>query len=186
MVASPIFFLFALELGLILLGALWMRLAGYVFFQEARPWHDTAYFLAGYAALLLLERLFKWLAPSAYHDLDRLTKNLGHALRQAGVGHNTALLLAFLSALGEELFFRGGILNATAHAFGPAAGLFVQAALFALGHPAPGRAGKLYAVLAFTAGLIFGGLYLASGSLVPGILAHFLYNAKGFAEITDG
>jgi membrane protease YdiL (CAAX protease family) len=56
---------------------------------------------------------------------------------------------------------------------------------FALGHPAPGRAGRLYDLWAFAAGLILGGLYLASGSLVPGILAHFLYNAKGFAEIAS-
>ncbi len=183
--ASPLTFLLTLELALALIGALWMRLAGYVFFPSPRPWHDTLYFLAGYGALLLLERLTERVAPAAYRELDRLMRSLGRVLREAGVGHNAAMLLAFASALGEELFFRGALLNALARGLGVPAALVLQALVFALGHPAPGRAGRLYAVWAFAAGLIFGGLYLLSGSLVPGILAHFLYNAKGFAEIAE-
>ena len=183
MAALPLTFLLTLELMLALIGALWMRLAGYVFFPAPRPWHDTLYFLAGYAVLLLLERLTERLAPAAYRELDQLMRNLGQVLREAGVGHNVALLLAFASALGEELFFRGALLNALAQGMGTVAALLLQAVIFSLGHPAPGRAGWLYALWAFAAGLIFGGLYLLSGSLVPGILAHFLYNAKGFAEI---
>ena len=183
--ASPLPLLFALELALALIGALWMRLAGYVFFPAPRPWHDTLYFLAGYAALLLLERLTERLAPAAYRELDRLMHGVGRMLKSAGVGHNTAMLLALASAVGEELFFRGALQNALTLAAGPSAGLVLQSAVFALGHPAPGRAGRLYAVWAFAAGLIFGALYLLSGSLVPGILAHFLYNAKGFAEIFE-
>ena len=183
MAASPLTFLLTLELVLALIGALWMRLAGYVFFPAPRPWYDTLYFLAGYTALLLLERLTERLAPAAYRELDQLMRNLGQVLREAGVGHNAALLLAFASALGEELFFRGALLNALAQGIGTAAALLLQAVIFALGHPAPGRAGRLYTFWAFAAGLIFGGLYLLGGSLVPSILAHFLYNAKGFAEI---
>ena len=87
--------------------------------------------------------------------------------------------------MGEELFFRGALQNAFGHAFGPWRGVALQAVLFALGHPAPGRAGRLYALWAFAAGLVFGGLYLLSGSLMPGILSHFLYNAKGIAEFYE-
>lgn len=185
MATSPVFFLFALELTLAIIGAIWMRLAGYAFFLSARPWHDTFYFLVGYTALLILERLTRFLAPTAYRELDRLMHSIGLTLRTAGVGYNTALFLALASAVGEEIFFRGALQNALAQVAGPTAGWILQAAVFALGHPAPGRAGRLYLAWAFAAGLIFGALYLLSGSLVPGILAHFLYNAKGFEEIFE-
>ncbi len=180
--ASPLAFLFALELTLALAGAVWMYLAGYPAVVRPDPWRDTLYFLAGYLALLGLERLTERLVPEAYRELDTLMRRLGRALRQAGIGPNVALALALTSALGEELWFRGALLNAFVGWLGPGAGLVLQAALFAAGHPAPGRAGRLYMAWAFAAGLIFGGLYLASGSLVPGILAHFLYNAKGLEE----
>ncbi len=183
--ASPLTFIFALELGLALAGALWMRLAGYAFFPAPRPLQDTLYFLAGYLVLLALERLTELLAPAAYRELDALMRQLGRLLRASGVGYASALALALASALGEELFFRGALQNALGHVFGPWGALVLQAALFALGHPAPGRAGRLYALWAFAAGLVFGGLYLLSGSLMPGILAHFLYNAKGFAEFYE-
>ncbi|WP_456409370.1 CPBP family intramembrane glutamic endopeptidase [Oceanithermus sp.] len=182
MSASPLAFLFALELTLALAGAVWMYLAGYPAVVRPNPWRDTLYFLAGYLALLGLERLTERLVPEAYRELDTLMRRLGRALRQAGVSPNVALALALTSALGEELWFRGALLNAFAGWLGPGAGLALQATLFAAGHPAPGRAGRLYMAWAFAAGLIFGGLYLASGSLVPGILAHFLYNAKGLEE----
>ncbi len=177
--------LFALEALLGGAGAIWMRLAGYHFIGRPDPWRDAAWALIGYAALLGLELLAERLFPAGYRDLERLMRTLGAALKQAGVGYNQALLLALASALGEEIWFRGAVQSFFVDYLGLYAGWLAQAALFAAGHPAPGRAGRFYVVWAFAAGLIFGALYLASGSLVPGILAHFLYNARGFSELYD-
>ncbi len=182
---SPLFVLFALEFILALAGSVWIWLAGYPFVSRPDPWGDGLLALIGYAALLVLEWLAEKIFPSGYEELDQLLHRLGEALKSAGIGYNTALLLALASAIGEELWFRGALQNFLIGGLGVYPGLFAQAALFAAGHPAPGKAGRFYVVWAFAAGLIFGGLYLASGSLVPGILAHFLYNAKGFSELYE-
>lgn len=162
-----------------------MRLAHYPFVSHPDPWGDAILALIGYASLIGLERLAEFVYPAGYRELDRLMHHLGQALKNAGVGYNTALLLALVSAIGEELWFRGALQNFFVGQFGTPIGLLIQAGLFAAGHPAPGKAGRFYVAWAFAAGLIFGGLYLVSGSLMPGILAHFLYNAKGFAELYD-
>ncbi|GEM_PF-163559 len=180
--ASPLLLIVSLELLLALLGASWMLLAKYPFLRQADPWRDTVYFLGGYLALLGLERAAETLAPSAFMQLDSLMRSVIAALREAGVSYNATLLLAAVSALGEEFWFRGAIQNFFAHAFSPSFGLASQALLFALAHPAPGKSGRLYMAWAFLAGLIFGALYLLSGSLIPGMLVHFLYNAKAFSE----
>jgi uncharacterized protein len=81
-----------------------------------------------------------------------------------------ALALALLTGVVEELFFRGWLM--------PHVGLVVQAALFMLLHPA-GRSGWMYTLFTGFAGLVFGALVLATGSLVPALVAHVAVNAHG-------
>ena len=85
-----------------------------------------------------------------------------------------AITLATLSALGEEIFFRGALL--------PLIGIWGQALLFGLMHPAPRKA-WMYPVYTFIAGLCFGYVTVWTGSLIPAILAHFMINLQGFLEI---
>jgi len=182
---GPLAFLFLLEVILALLGGLWMWLANYPLVTHPDPWGDATLAVIGYFVLLGLELLAEQLYPAGYKQLESLIRQLGSALKNAGVDYNMALTLALASAIGEELWFRGALQNFFSDFLGPYLGLAAQAILFAAGHPAPGKAGRFYMIWAFAAGLVFGGLYLYSGSLIPGILAHFLYNAKGFSELYD-
>lgn len=176
---APLGFLFLLQVGLLLLGASGMLLLGFPF-GEANARH-----LPWAAGLLLalggLEVLFRHLLPASFRETERLHQALGRALKEAGVGPWGLLLLAFLSGVAEEVFFRGLVQSLLVEWLGPW-GVGLQALLFALFHPAPRRA-LAYPLYAGLAGLLLGGAYLLTGSLLPGILAHFLHNARGFYEL---
>ncbi len=132
-------------------------------------------------SLWYLEILFQKGFPASFLEVERLHRELGAALRQAGLGPPALLLLAFLSGTAEEIFFRGLLQSLLISWLGPG-GLFLQAFLFALLHPAPKRA-FAYPLYTGAAGLLFGLSYLLTGSLLPGILAHFLHNARGFYQL---
>jgi membrane protease YdiL (CAAX protease family) len=59
--------------------------------------------------------------------------------------------------------------------FGNAGAVLLSALFFAFIHADPGAFFPLFGL-----GLIFGYLYLRTGSLVPGALAHGLWNATSF------
>jgi len=176
---------FGIETTLALAGALWMWLAGYKPIARPNPLGEALLALFGYALLLGLDKLAEKTFAAAYADLERLMQSIGNVLKHSGVNYNHVILLALASAVGEEVWFRGAILNFFNNGLGEYAAVPLQAAIFAAGHPAPGKAGRFYFLWAFVAGVVFGWLYLFSGSLMPGILAHFLYNAKGFTEIYE-
>lgn len=86
------------------------------------------------------------------------------------------LILAVMPAVCEELFFRGWVLSAFA---GPRPGgrralvaVVLQAAAFAAFHLLPERMPQTFAL-----GLILGGLVVATGSLLPAVVAHAAHNA---------
>jgi membrane protease YdiL (CAAX protease family) len=81
-----------------------------------------------------------------------------------------AVYMLFFVGVGEELLFRGLIQQDFAKAFGRWWGLFGAALLFAVMHLTWRSIPELGFV--FIAGLILGGLYLKSKSLVAPILAH--------------
>lgn len=98
------------------------------------------------------------------------------------VGHPLAALAALgivwtFAAFGEEIGYRGLIMGRAAQALGGGrtawiVGLLISATLFGLGHFYKGPAGILDSAIA---GLLLGGVYLASGrSLWTCILAHGL------------
>jgi uncharacterized protein len=76
--------------------------------------------------------------------------------------------LALLSGLGEETLFRG-VLQ-------PTLGLALTAALFGVLHIGPNVRFLPWSLMAFVAGLAFGGLALWTGSLLAPILAHATIN----------
>ncbi|TFU27034.1 CPBP family intramembrane glutamic endopeptidase [Thermus tengchongensis] len=180
MVPPPLGLLLALQGGLLLLGASGMLLLGLPFGQ-ASP-RELLYALGLFLALAALEEAFRHLFPASFREAESLHRVLGEALRRAGVGPATLLLLALLSGVAEEVFFRG-LLQSLLTAWLGLSGLFLQALVFALLHPAPRRA-FAYPLYTGLAGLLFGLTYLLTGSLLPGILAHFLHNARGFYEIS--
>jgi sodium transport system permease protein len=88
----------------------------------------------------------------------------------------SALMIAVIPAVCEELLFRGWLLAALAGA-APTRGralaaVVIQAACFAAFHLLPERMPQTFAV-----GLVAGGLTLATGSLLPAIVCHLAHNA---------
>ncbi len=77
-------------------------------------------------------------------------------------------MLAILSGLGEELFFRA--------AMQPSLGLLPTSLLFALLHLQPGRGPGAWSLFALAAGLLLGLLTLQTGNILAATVAHILVN----------
>jgi uncharacterized protein len=123
---------------------------------------------------VVLERLL----PSFQHA----TKLLERALNRLPMTLLTALALAVISSVSEEVFFRGALFTWLAGFFPISLALVLQALVFAAFHPMPKRAWS-YTAYTFVAGLVLGGLLLASGHLWASIWAHALVNFAGFLEV---
>jgi uncharacterized protein len=179
----PIFAVFlALQLFLLLVGAVWMNLAGYSFVERLDPLRDTVALAVLLGAIWALEQVFSRFFPHSFKATEALHSQVGSLMRQQGMTHHQALVLAMASGLGEEVLFRGAIQNAL---FGGWMGVGLQAVIFAALHPTPDRKAWVYPVYVFCAGLLFGATYLVTGSLVAGILAHYINNARGFYQLLE-
>ncbi len=91
-------------------------------------------------------------------------------LRPVASGINTTgiVVLAILSALGEELLFRGLL-----HSW---LGLVPQAIIFGLVHQLPGKSRWVWVLWATLMGLLLGSIFELTGSLCGPILAHAVIN----------
>lgn len=89
-----------------------------------------------------------------------------------------AILLALLSAVGEELLFRGVLL--------PYVGLASSSAIFGFAHLVPRKRLWVWSIWATAAGLAFGWMAIATGGLLAPIAAHFAVNAAGLVSISLG
>ncbi len=131
--------------------------------------------LAGGLALALITikatrhsvRRFAW-ARALHVDLRP-------AIRHAG--EPTLVILGVASATSEELFFRG--LLATTF------GLIASSLAFGLLHQMRGRVRWVWAAWATLMGFLFGGLFLATGSLLGPLLAHAAINIANLRFIRD-
>ena len=177
--------LLLLEALALLLGGLGMAWIRAPFCRVCHPARDLDAFFLLYWSLVGLEALLSRLAPASFGATEELMRQLGRQLAKTPRPRLLALVMALASALGEEVFFRGFLLSLLARALGPGPGLLLAALVFALFHPVPDRRAWLYPLYVLFAGVLFGLAYLLTGSLVPGILAHFLYNLKGFYEALD-
>jgi membrane protease YdiL (CAAX protease family) len=106
------------------------------------PWARRVLVLRG------LNRAWNWLEAG-----------LGHGLRLSEI-----LVLAFCSAISEEIFFRGVLQQEV--------GILTASALFGCLHPL----GTAYVLWAATAGAGLGVLFAATGNLLAPIAAHGTYN----------
>jgi membrane protease YdiL (CAAX protease family) len=104
-----------------------------------------------------------------------LHADLRPAIRHAGSG--TIIVLGVASAASEELFFRG--LLATTF------GLIASSLAFGLLHQMRGRVRWVWAGWATVMGFLFGGLFLATGSLLGPLLAHAAINIANLRFIRD-
>jgi membrane protease YdiL (CAAX protease family) len=140
-----------------------------LFFRPAALPLDLLLGAATGGTLLLL-----WAAARRFLPLARrLERRLAAAL--AGSSRQEALALALVSAVAEEVFFRGAVQGAF--------GLWAAALLFALLHTGPKPDLALWGLFALAAGLAFGGLVAVRGQLAPAVAAHFVVNAVGLRRL---
>lgn len=131
--------------------------------------------LAGGAALAFAtvraSRLFvkNWSWARALHN------DLRPAVRHSGTA--SLVVLGVASAASEELFFRG--LLATTF------GVVVSSLAFGLLHQRRGRVRWVWAGWATVMGLLFGSLFLMTGSLLGPLLAHAAINVANLHFIRD-
>jgi membrane protease YdiL (CAAX protease family) len=104
-----------------------------------------------------------------------LHADLRPAIRDAGNG--TLVILGVASGVAEELFFRGLL--------APAVGLVLSSLAFGALHQLRGRTGWIWASWAAVMGLLFGGLFLATGSLLGPIAAHASINMMNLRFLRD-
>lgn len=126
------------------------------------------------AAAWLLERRcssFRW----ASQLLERTVRRLRLPLP-------ASVALALATGVSEELFFRGTLLTLLHPA---SLALPAQAVLFGALHPVP-RRGWAYPAFAVVAGAAFGAVTLASGSLLPAVVAHVAINLQGLLAARRG
>lgn len=130
-------------------------------------WLDLALGVATGALLLFLWALVRRFVRPARELEATLADLLG------STGREERLALAVVSAIGEEVFFRGAVQGGL--------GLVPAAALFALLHVGPGKAFRLWTLFALAGGLAFGGLVAVRGALGAAIVAHLVVNVAQLA-----
>jgi membrane protease YdiL (CAAX protease family) len=98
---------------------------------------------------------------------EALARALAELLGPLSLG--ACVLLAAVSAVAEEAFFRG--------ALQPRVGLVAASLLFGLAHLAPRRELLPWTVFSVAAGFLLGWLFAQTGNLLAPVLAHGLINA---------
>ena len=132
-----------------------------------------AIFWLGNQFLILVSALFPSLLPDPSGNIGSVYANLG-SLPPALVG----ALLFFPIGFGEEIFWRGFVQRRFAETWNPAAG-FILALLLSTGVHLP--TGNLVLILAaFTCGAFWGGLYWLTGSFLPVLISHMLWDPAIF------
>lgn len=117
-------------------------------------------FVSSYIGIALITpKLFRWGV-----ELEKLFSQILTPLSYLQV-----LYLSALSAIVEEWFFRGILMNHF--------GWILSSLIFGLCHFLPAPAVWRWSVISLVAGLCLGGLYEYSGSLWLVVMAHFLINA---------
>lgn len=131
--------------------------------------------LAGAAAGLAMCGATYLVYPPAVRALPwlaRETAELYRAFRTLPPAHAALALLPIV--LGEELVWRGLVQGALARRIGATAAVLVAAAGFGVAHAAIGS--PALPAVAFACAVAWGGLRAWTGSLVPAIVAHLVWN----------
>ena len=152
------------------LGAAWL------FYRPADlgPRADTLILALTAAALTVGLLAGAWLLERTLPSFRYASGLLERALNRFRPSTLEALAFALLTAGAEELFFRGALQSLV--------GVWGQALVFGLLHPVP-RRGWSYTVYTGVSGLAFGYALIWTGSLWPGLVAHFLINFQGLLEL---
>lgn len=121
--------------------------------------------------LVFVTRLLVW----RYRWAQRLHVDLRPVARD--LSPPQILLVAGLSSLGEELFFRGVLV--------PLVGVVVSSIAFGALHQVRGPSRWVWAAWASIVGVALAAIFAATGSLLGPILAHALVNAANLSFLRD-
>jgi uncharacterized protein len=108
-------------------------------------------------------------------SVQALSRDLQPSVRDAGDG--TLLVLGIASGVAEELFFRGLLV--------PVFGVVLPALAFGALHRLRGPSGRVWSVWAAVMGLLFGALFVVTGSLLGAIAAHVFINVLNLRLVRD-
>jgi len=171
----PLAWLFYLTLaigGIVWLGFQRGRIGVELFLTPERFWLDLVAGVAFGSALLGIWAAFRRISIAA----RALEAELGKLV--APLTRSEAIALAAISAIGEELFFRGALQGAI--------GLVPAAILFALLHAGPAKPFRVWGLFALLAGLGLGFLTSWRGALGGAIVAHALVNGVNLLRLARG
>jgi membrane protease YdiL (CAAX protease family) len=172
--------------------SLWLRGTGWRGIGLQRPAHVARTVALGAAVGVLLQVLSEFVTEPAIRSLTHEVADLSEFAPLVG---NLKLALLYFAvvwtwaAFGEELTYRGYVLNRAADLGGRTSaawvvGLLLVTALFGFGHSYQGLAGVLDTGIH---GLLLGVLYLAAGrNLWPCIIAHGVADTVGIVLIYLG
>jgi len=128
-----------------------------------------AVFYLGNQFLLLVSRFFPSLLPDPARDIASVYANLG------GLSPSlVAFLLFFPIGFGEEVFWRGFVQRRFRERGSATAAFVLTTLLYTAIHVPTGNPVLILAAL--TCGLFWGGFYWATGSLVPVLVSHMLWD----------
>lgn len=144
-------------------------------YMQSRPWVVLVW-----AALLSLGSILpsEWLLETANVDMpEGMEKMMSDVMKQP-LGY---LAVGILAPLCEEMVFRGAIQRRLQEMLGQRlhwVAIAIVAALFGVLH------GNLAQFLhAFVVGLILGWMYYRTGSIVPGLIFHWVNNTVAFVAV---
>ncbi len=127
--------------------------------------------LVGLSGWIAVGLLADWIFPAPKQLIDNLRRVIAPASGERGLA-TTLLLMAVTPAVCEEALFRGPILRGLRTRFSPAAAAIMTGVMFGLYH---GDVWRFLPTALLGVGL--SALALASGSIVPSMVAHFVNNA---------
>lgn len=126
--------------------------------------------------LFILSSLF---ALDLINSLLKLPDNNEWLFKEMSGSVYIIIPIAFLGPIVEEIVFRKVIVQEFLNmSLKPYMAILLSALLFGLIHMNPAQM-----VFAFAAGLIFGWIYLKTGSILPGIIGHIINNTIGIIEL---
>jgi len=157
-----IFYLVLAVAGLVGIAAEGRRVDLRLLVDPASWWIDLALGLALGVALLAVWLVARRLTPAAGALEETLARLLGP------LGRDELVALALISAIAEEVAFRGALQGAI--------GFVGAAVVFALLHIGPGAPFRLWSLYALVGGLAFGAATRQRGALAAAILGHLLVN----------
>jgi hypothetical protein len=128
-----------------------------------------AIFYVGNQFLVLVSRLFPALLPDPAGNIASVYANLGGL--SPGL---VAFLLFFPIGFGEEIFWRGFVQRRFRERWSARSAFVLTALLYTAIHLPTGNPVLILAAL--TCGLFWGGFYWATGSLVPVLVSHMLWD----------